>query len=80
VAVPDTRLTDHKEGEMGFLDKLLGRARQTAGSVASGGSLNPEQMMEQEASAAKQSAEAAPQNAQAGAQRSAERQVEGTDR
>ncbi len=65
---------------MGFLDRLLGRARQTAGSVASGGSLNPEQILQQQEEAAKQSAESAPQNAQASAERAAQRNVEGKDK
>ena len=65
---------------MGFLDKLLGRGRQAMGQVASGGSLNPEQAVEQQAEAAKQRAESAPENAEARAQRDAQNRVEGTDR
>ena len=44
---------------MGFLDKLLGRGRQAMGQVAAGGSLNPEQAVQQQAEAAKQRAESA---------------------
>jgi len=65
---------------MGFLDKLLGRSRQVMGDVAGGGSLNPEQAVQQQAEAAKQRAESAPDNAQARAERDAQNRVEGTDR
>ena len=64
---------------MGFLDKLLGRGRQAMGDVAAGGSLNPEQVLQQQEEAAKQRAAAAPQEAEAKAQREAQRKAEGRD-
>ena len=63
---------------MGFLDRLLGRGRQAMGDVARGGSLNPEQVMQQQEQAMKSRAESAPQEAEAKAQRAAERKAQGT--
>ena len=62
---------------MGFLDRLLGRGRQAMGSVARGGTVNPEDVVERQKQQAEQRATSAPQEAEARAQREAQQRAEG---
>jgi uncharacterized protein YjbJ (UPF0337 family) len=77
IAIFDTPVSSPKEGKtMGFLDRLLGRGKKTAGGMMGDSSMKSEGMHQEQQGMAEDRAETAEEMAQAEREKAAEHQAE----